>query len=113
MGFVWIRVFALFLMLCTCTFVRDDAMAAEAPAGIALSSVVAPTGIDVKRPLFGGACKACPWGVLAAVTKEALKGAGYDVQICWVCWSSYGPREMADRSRPVWPAEAGNVPKAY
>src|SRR5262252_6454335 len=74
---------------------------------------IGPTGIDVKRPLFAGACKACPWGVLASVTREALKPAGYDVQICWVCWSSYGPREMADRSKPVWPAEAVNVPKAY
>ena len=82
-------------------------------AGVAPSSVVGPTGIDVKRPLFGGACKACPWGVLASVTKEALKPAGYDVQICWICWSSYGPREMADKTKPVWPAEADNVPKAY
>ncbi len=117
MGFnAWIRVFTLVLIFCGGTFVRADVSAAEAPAtmaGIAPSSVVGPTGIDVKRPLFGGACKACPWGVLAAVTKEALAPAGYDVQICWVCWSSYGPREMADRTKPVWPAEADNVPKAY
>jgi TRAP-type uncharacterized transport system substrate-binding protein len=126
MGFnVWIRVFSLLLVFCACNWVRADVLAAEASAvsgatapdsamaGIAPSSVVGPTGIDVKRPLFGGACKACPWGVLASVTKEALKPAGYDVQICWVCWSSYGPREMADRTKPVWPAEAGNVPKAY
>jgi hypothetical protein len=126
MGFnAWIRVFALVLIVCGCAVVRADVLAVEAPAaaggtvpdaklaGIAPSSVVAPTGIDVKRPLFGGACKACPWGILASVTKEALKGAGYDVQICWVCWSSYGPREMADRTKPVWPAEAENIPKAY
>ena len=121
---VWIRVFSLFLVLCGTAWVRVDVLAQTqavsggtasdiAMAGIAPSSVVGPTGIDVKRPLFAGACKACPWGVLASVTREALKGAGYDVQICWVCWSSYGPREMADRTRPVWPAEAGNVPKAY
>lgn len=126
MGFnAWIRVFSLVLIFCGCTWVRADVLAAEAPAasggtasdgtiaGIAPSSVVGPTGIDVKRPLFGGACKACPWGVLASVTKEALEPAGYDVQICWVCWSSYGPREMADKTKPVWPAEADNVPKAY
>lgn len=122
---VWIRVFSLFLVFCGSAWLRADILAAEAPtvsgktasdsamAGIAPSGVVGPTGIDVKRPLFGGACKACPWGVLASVTKEALKPAGYDVQICWVCWSSYGPREMADRTRPVWPAEANEVPKAY
>ena len=125
MGFnAWIRVFSLVLIFCGGTWVRAEVSAAEAPAaggtasegkmaGIAPSSVVGPTGINVKRPLFGGACKACPWGVLAAVTKEALAPAGYDVQICWVCWSSYGPREMADRTKPVWPAEADNVPKAY
>ena len=125
MGFnAWIRVFAL-VIFCGCTWARADVLAAEAStvsggtasdgaiAGIAPSSVVGPTGIDVKRPLFGGACKACPWGVLASVTKEALKPAGYNVQICWVCWSSYGPREMADKTKPVWPTEADNVPKAY
>jgi hypothetical protein len=126
MGFnAWIRVFSLVLIFCGSIWVRADVLAADAPAasgvtasagtmaGVAPSSVVGPTGIDVKRPLFGGACKACPWGVLAAVTKEALAPAGYDVQICWVCWSSYGPREMADKTKPVWPAEAENVPKAY
>jgi TRAP-type uncharacterized transport system substrate-binding protein len=120
----WIRVFSFVLMLCGCIWMQSDVLAAEGPAasatasedkmaGIAPSSVVAPTAIDVKRPLFGGACKACPWGILAAVTKEALKPADYDVQICWVCWSSYGPREMADRTKPVWPAEADGIPKAY
>jgi uncharacterized protein len=79
---------------------------------VAPSSVVAPTGIDVKRPLFGGACKACPWGVLASVTKAALAPAGYDVQI-WVCWSTYGPREMSDKTKPVMPVEAPDIPKAY
>ena len=126
MGFnAWIRVFSLVLIFCGSIWVRADVLAADAPAasgvtasagsmaGVAPSSVVGPTGIDVKRPLFGGACKACPWGVLASVTKEALKPAGYDVQICWICWSSYGPREMADKTKPVWPAEADNVPKAY
>src|SRR6185437_9028374 len=24
-------------------------------------------------------------------------------QVCWVCWSSYGPREMADKTKPVMP----------
>ena len=111
---VRMRVLSLVVVLASAAPAAAAETASDsAMAGVAPSSVVAPTGIDVKRPLFGGACKACPWGVLAAVTKEALKGAGYDVQICWICWSSYGPREMADRSKPVWPAEAQNVPKAY
>jgi len=63
-----------------------------------------PYGIAVKRPVFAGACKACPWGVLASDTLEAMKPYGYDVQVCWVCWSNYGPREMADKLVPVVPA---------
>jgi hypothetical protein len=70
---------------------------------------VGPTGIGIKRPVFAGACKACPWGVLAAITKAAMKPYGYDVQICWVCWSSYGPREVADKTKPVMP-RGENVP---
>ena len=69
---------------------------------------VGPTGIDIKRPVFAGACKACPWGVLASVTQAALKFYGYDVQVCWVCWSTFGPREMSDRTKPVLPPGAEN-----
>lgn len=71
---------------------------------------VGPTGIAIKRPVFAGACKACPWGVLAAVTRAAMKPYGYDVQICWICWSSYGPREMADKTKPVIPPGAESNP---
>src|SRR5215469_1873404 len=63
-----------------------------------------------KRPVFAGACKACPWGVLAKVTADALSFYGYHTTICWVCWSTFGPREMADKTKPVLPpgAELGN-----
>jgi uncharacterized protein len=71
---------------------------------------IGKTGIDIKRPVFAGACKACPWGVLAAITQAAMKPYGYDVQICWVCWSNYGPREMADKTKPVIPPGAGEFP---
>ncbi len=71
---------------------------------------VGATGIAIKRPVFAGACKACPWGVLAFVTQEALKPYGYDVVPCWVCWSSFGPREMADKTKPVLPPGAENEP---
>ena len=63
-------------------------------------------GIAAKRPVFAGACKACPWGILASVTAQALRYYGYDTQICWVCWSSFGPREMADKTEPVVPPGA-------
>jgi len=71
---------------------------------------IGPTGIDIKKPVFAGACKACPWGVLGFVTQEALKPYGYDVKVCWVCWSNFGPREMADKTKPVVPPGAEENP---
>jgi TRAP-type uncharacterized transport system substrate-binding protein len=70
-------------------------------------------GIAAKRPVFAGACKACPWGILASVTAQALKFYGYDTQICWVCWSNFGPREMADKTKPVMPPGAENNDPQY
>ena len=40
-------------------------------------SAQSPT-IASKKPVFAGACKACPWGVLAQVTADALKFYWYD-----------------------------------
>jgi hypothetical protein len=53
-----------------------------------------------KKPVFAGACKACPWGILASVTAEALKFYGYDTQICWVCATTMGPRQVGDKTKP-------------
>jgi len=72
------------------------------PAG----EVVVSATIAAKKPVFAGACKACPWGILAKVTADALKFYGYDTTICWVCWSNFGPREMADKTKPVMPPGA-------
>ena len=36
-----------------------------------------------KKPVFAGACKACPWGILAKVTADALSYYGYQTTICW------------------------------
>jgi hypothetical protein len=33
-------------------------------------------------------------------------------RICWVCWFNYGPREMADKTRPAIPPGAGEDPTA-
>ena len=30
------------------------------------------TGIEAKKPVFGGACVICPWGAMAEVVKEAV-----------------------------------------
>lgn len=62
--------------------------------------------IASKRPVFAGACKACPWGILAKVTSDALRFYGYETTICWVCWSSLGPRYVADKTKPTMPPNA-------
>src|SRR5690242_14385284 len=82
----------------------------EAPSRTLKAVDIGPTGIEIKRPVFAGACKACPWGVLAAITQAAMKPYGYDVQICWVCWSTFGPREMGDKTKPVLPPGAEAEP---
>src|SRR5438093_6604673 len=74
-------------------------------------SAQSPT-IAAKKPVFAGACKACPWGILAKVTADALRFYGYDTTVCWVCWSNLGPRYMADRTKPHMPPDAmTNVPE--
>jgi len=83
---------------------------APSPAAMLKLVDVGATGITIHRPVFAGACKACPWGVLAEVTKKAMKPYGYDVVICWVCWSNFGPREMADKTKPIIPSGAENNP---
>lgn len=67
--------------------------------------------IAAKKPVFAGACKACPWGILAKVTADALSHYGYQTTICWVCWSSFGPREMGDKTKPVTPPGALDNPE--
>lgn len=78
-----------------------------AQAGEVAGPTVSAT-IVAGTPVFAGACKACPWGVLAKVTADALSFYGYDTTICWVCWSTYGPRQMGDKTRPVMPDEIGH-----
>jgi hypothetical protein len=62
---------------------------------------VSPT-IAAKKPVFAGAC----WGILAKVTADALSFYGYQTTVCWVCWSSFEPREMGDKTKPVMPPGA-------
>jgi hypothetical protein len=37
---------------------------------------------------------------------DALSFYGYQTTVCWVCWSSFGPREMGDKTKPVMPPGA-------
>jgi uncharacterized protein len=95
---------ATFVALCLLLSTQSFSQAQEPPTTVPLKLVnIGPTGIAIKRPVFAGACKACPWGVLALITQAAMKSSGYDVRICFVCWSEFGPREMADRTKPIFP----------
>jgi TRAP transporter TAXI family solute receptor len=58
------------------------------------------TGIKVKRPVFGGACKICPWGAVAEIVKEAMQSYGYNVQICYNGATADAPRIVAAAKMP-------------
>lgn len=53
------------------------------------------TGIKTKKPVFGGACQACPWGAMAEIVKAAMQPYGYDVQVCYTCSTLEAPRIVA------------------
>ena len=60
----------------------------------------AQTGISEKKPVFGGACKLCPWGVMAEVVQSAMKPYGYEVQICYNCNAADAPRIVSEARNP-------------
>ena len=103
---------ALMLLIAGCLLPGFQASAQQQAAIVPDPVASPPYGIDAKRPLFGGACAGCPWGILGIATSQALKPYGYDVQMCWVCYSSYGPREMADKTKPVRPPSSDPNPAA-
>jgi TRAP transporter TAXI family solute receptor len=74
-----------------------------APAG--------PFGVAVKRPVFGGACKVCPWGAVAEIVRDAMKPYGWDVQICYHCARADAPRIVAGAKKPP-PWKTGFLPGA-
>ncbi len=71
---------------------------------VALMAVAVPTtglaGIGDKRPVFGGACRLCPWGAMAEVVQAAMKPYGYDVQICYNCNAADAPRIVSEARTP-------------
>lgn len=69
------------------------------------------TGYAVKKPVFGGACRTCPWGAMAEIVKEAMRPYGWDIQICYTC--AGGPREarmVSGAMIPTPPENASNAP---
>jgi hypothetical protein len=66
----------------------------------AMPPAAGQTGIKEKKPVFGGACKLCPWGAMAEVVKEAMTPYGYDVQICYNCNAADAPRIVSEARTP-------------
>lgn len=60
----------------------------------------AQTSIRDKKPVFGGACRLCPWGAMAEVVQAAMKPYGYDVQICYNCNAADAPRIVSEARMP-------------
>jgi len=56
--------------------------------------------IKEKRPVFGGACRLCPWGAMAEVVQAAMKRYGYDVQICYNCNAADSTRIVSEGRTP-------------
>lgn len=54
-----------------------------------------PLGIAAKKPVYAGGCKACPFGELGFVTKDALSFYGYDVHVCTTCATSLAATDMS------------------
>ncbi len=75
------------------------ALAAPA-AGQQTQSGEVSSSIAAHRPVFGGACKLCPWGALGEVVRQAMKPYGYDVRICYNCSGANSPLIVADRRNP-------------
>ena len=69
-----------------------------------IPGVAQEIGIKVKKPVFGGACKACPWGAMAEIVRAAMQPYGYDVQVCYTCSGVDAPRIVAG-------AKIGPAPK--
>jgi TRAP transporter TAXI family solute receptor len=71
------------------------------PVLLALTSFAGgQTGIKDKKPVFGGACRLCPWGAIAEVVQTAMKPYGYDVQICYNCNAADAPRIVSEARMP-------------
>lgn len=58
------------------------------------------TGIYLKKPVFGAACRLCPWGAMAQVVKNAMHFYGYDVQICHNCNAAAAPIIVSEAKLP-------------
>lgn len=70
------------------------------PVLLAASFATGQSGVQEKKPVFGGACRLCPWGAMAEVVQAAMKPYGYDVQICYNCNAADAPRIVSEARTP-------------
>src|SRR5262245_3998539 len=94
-----------FLIASALLFALSSQGQTQAPAAVQK----AETGIAIKKPVFGGACKVCPWGAVAEIVRDAMKPYGYDVLICYHCARADAPRIVAGARRPP-PWRTGLLP---
>jgi len=74
--------------------------AAVQPGARATGAAGHSYSIAAKRPVFGGACKICPWGAMAEFVQDAMEPYGYDVQVCYNCNAADAPRIVAEARVP-------------
>ena len=65
-------------------------------AGAVLSG--GQTDTEEIKPVFGGACRLCPWGAMAEVVQAAMKPYLYGVQICFSRNAADAPRIVSELS---------------
>jgi uncharacterized protein len=103
--------------LATGLLALPQAQAADAPTAPAqLPAQLPGIGIAAHKPVFGAACKTCPWGVVADVVRAALVPYGYDLQICYHCFMADAPRIVGDaRLPPPWTPHMGSgvIPDSF
>ncbi len=90
-----------------------NVLSGDCEAGASLTPATHPSpeplGIAVKRPIFGGACKVCPWGALAEIVRDSMAPYGWDVRICYHCARADAPRIVAGAKKPP-PWKTGMLP---
>jgi TRAP-type uncharacterized transport system substrate-binding protein len=110
------RLFVAFAFLLASAAIWPGQVMADTAASAAVPAQLPGIGIAAHRPVFGGACKTCPWGAVADVVKAALAPDGYDVQICYHCFMADAPRIVGDaRMPPPWNPHMGNgvIPDSF
>ena len=65
------------------------------------------TGYAVKKPVFGGACRTCPWGSIADIVKSAMQHYGWDIQVCYSCAGGAQESRIVMGAKMPPPATAG------